>query len=156
MLAQWRNWWWLMEELGMEKCEGGPKKWEAHLVCHENRPWWKSWFVFSYPSFLNLALMPVTFTQHLPPALPPSPWLFHSPPRLCESHDNSGIQPRCRKVLTTWRTTAKPQPWMTQWWGSTILVEWQAAKPNTCIMRAMTPWRQCNHNDNGSTTTTTT
>ena len=156
MLAWQRNWWQLMEELGMEKREGGPKKWEAHLVHHKNGPQWKSWFIFSYPSFLNLALMPVTFTQHLPPALPPSPRLFHGPPRLCESHDNSGIQPWCRKVLTTWQTTAKLQLWMTQQRGSAIPVEWRAAKPNTCITRATTPRQQRNHDNDGTTTTTTT
>jgi hypothetical protein len=69
-------------------------------------------FLLSF--FLNPALMPVTFTQHPPTALPASPRPFHGSPRLCESYDNSGIQPRCRKVLTTWRTTVKPQPWMTQ------------------------------------------
>ena len=29
----------LMEELGKEQYKGGPKRWEAYVVCHEKKPW---------------------------------------------------------------------------------------------------------------------
>ena len=40
-----------MEELGRQEQKGGPMKWEAHLVCHENGPQPLSWPVF-FPLFL--------------------------------------------------------------------------------------------------------
>ena len=42
-------------EFGVEKCEGGPRKWEAQAVCYENG----QHFVFSHSFFLH-PLTPVT------------------------------------------------------------------------------------------------
>ena len=70
------------EELGMEKYEGGPRKWEAHTVHHENGQQLLMLPVFSHSFFLNPPLTPVTLTLPAPP--PPSRpnvswmWFFFS------------------------------------------------------------------------------
>jgi len=54
---------------GVEKREGGPRKWEAQAVRHENRQRHLSLPVFSHSFFLRPPLMPVT--PRLPPPPPP-------------------------------------------------------------------------------------
>ena len=64
----------------MEKCEGGPRKWEAQAVCHENGQRQMSMPIFSYFFFFNLPLTPVTptFTPPSPPSHPNASqsWMF--------------------------------------------------------------------------------
>ena len=56
--------------LGVEKCEGGPRKWEAQAVHHENGQRQKLLPVFFRSFFLHPPLTPVT--PKLPPLPPPS------------------------------------------------------------------------------------
>jgi hypothetical protein len=64
----------------MEKCEGGPRKWEAQAVRHENGQRQMSMPVFSYFFFFNPPLTPVTptFTPPSPPSHPNASrsWMF--------------------------------------------------------------------------------
>ena len=53
-------------ELGVEKHEGGPMKWEAQAVHRENGQQHLTLPIFSHSFFLHLPLMPVT------PRLPPT------------------------------------------------------------------------------------
>ena len=39
-----------------EKPQGGPRKWEAHVVCLENEPRLPLWFVFTNPLFYPIPL----------------------------------------------------------------------------------------------------
>jgi hypothetical protein len=54
---------------GVEKREGGPRRWEAQAVRHENGQRQMSLPVFSHSLFLRLPLTPVT--PRLPPPPPP-------------------------------------------------------------------------------------
>ena len=56
--------------LGVEKREGGPRKWEAQAVCRENGQQQKLLPIFFHSFFLHPPLTPVT--PKLPPLPPPS------------------------------------------------------------------------------------
>ena len=55
------------KKFGVEKCKGGPRKWEAQVVCYENGQHLLL-SVFFHSFFLHLPLTPVT-----PRLLPPPP-----------------------------------------------------------------------------------
>jgi len=83
-------------ELGVEKREGGPRKWEAQAVHCENGQRLLSLPVFLRSFFLHLPLMPVT--PRLPPLPPPSRpnvswrWLLSSFRHDCHHHHLPCIQ----------------------------------------------------------------
>ena len=47
----------LMDEWRRHK--GGPKECQAHLVCLDDKSWWKMWFVFFIPSFIPSYWLPL-------------------------------------------------------------------------------------------------
>jgi hypothetical protein len=85
-------------ELGVEKREGGPRKWEAQAVRRENGQRLLSLPIFFRSFFLHPPLTPIT--PRLPPLPPPSRpnasrrWLLSSFRRDCHHHHLPRIQTR--------------------------------------------------------------
>ena len=90
-------------ELGVEKCEGGPRKWEAQAVRRETRQQQMTLPIFSRSFSLHLPLTPIA--PRLPPPPPPSHqnasqrWLLSSFQHDSHCHHLPHVQRRARGGL---------------------------------------------------------